>query len=260
MYRDIGVTLDPRPSTEPRITAAAALARAHGARLIGLDLTAEGDARGRWRSRAAHVREAFEDCAAGTGVPGRYRKVAMGDLLPMNQLHCVDLVVTGPDVMYGEDEGGRSGSIEHAVLGAGVPVLCLPAEWRLPSIPSFSVVLAWNGGREATRAVHDALPLLRHAGNVVVFACSAEGGSPAVDQADILIGHLARHGIDARSYTWSDLGDDSPVELLFECLTAQDADLVVAGAYGHPRWMRSLFKGTTDALLRHPRIPTLLSH
>ena len=50
--------------------------------------------------------------------------------------------------------------IAHSiVLRCGRPVLLVPAEAQLSASPR--IAIAWDGSREAVRATHDALPLLR---------------------------------------------------------------------------------------------------
>ena len=44
-------------------------------------------------------------------------------------------------------------------VGAGVPLLLMPSGWR-PQPVGDSIFIAWKPSREATRAVHDAMPLL----------------------------------------------------------------------------------------------------
>ena len=56
-------------------------------------------------------------------------------------------------------------------MNSGEPTLIVPQEWVLGPVGE-SVVIAWNASREATRAVHDALPILKKARKVVVFAFS----------------------------------------------------------------------------------------
>ncbi len=47
---------------------------------------------------------------------------------------------------------------------------------------------------------------------------------------------------------------------LFASLDTQDADLIVAGAFGHSRLFESLFGGVSLDLMRQPTAPILMSH
>jgi len=59
-----------------------------------------------------------------------------------------------------------------------VPVLLMPAGWR-PRPVGDSIFIAWKASREATRAVHDAMPLLVKAKKVTVFTFDPESTSMA---------------------------------------------------------------------------------
>jgi nucleotide-binding universal stress UspA family protein len=55
-------------------------------------------------------------------------------------------------------------------------------------------------------------------------------------------------------------GDISALEALFASLDTQNADLIVAGAFGHSRLFESLFGGVSLDLMRQPSAPILMSH
>ena len=57
---------------------------------------------------------------------------------------------------------------DDLVTAAGVPVLALPPD--ISGDLGQSILVAWNGSREATRAVQDALPLLQAAERVMLCA------------------------------------------------------------------------------------------
>ena len=50
------------------------------------------------------------------------------------------------------------------------------------------------------------------------------------------------------------------VSALFTCLETDDIDLIVAGAYGHSRWLEGLFGGVSEDLIRQESMAVLLSH
>jgi len=120
-------------------------------------------------------------------------------------------------------------------------------------------VIAWNGGREALRAVHDAMPFLQRAAKVVVFTFSARP-SDLRASADLLAEHLGRHGVKASVSDWTNTGDLTAVDALFADLDSQDADLIVAGAFGHSRFYESVFGGVSLDLMRQQTLPVLMSH
>jgi hypothetical protein len=62
----------------------------------------------------------------------------------------------------------------------------------------------------------------------------------------MLVDHLAAHGVKAEHISdWTNTGDLTAVEALFASLDTQDADLIVAGAFGHSRSYEGLFGGVT---------------
>jgi len=80
------------------------------------------------------------------------------------------------------------------------------------------------------------------------------------ESGERLISHLARHGVTAKVSDWTNTGEVSAIEAMFADLDTQDADLVVAGAFGHSRVFESLFGGVSLDLLRQPVLPVLMSH
>src|SRR5580704_14075169 len=58
------------------------------------------------------------------------------------------------------------------------------------------VLIAWNGSREASRAVRDALPLLAMAKSVTLLMVNPEE-EPDTALAEAVVGYLGRHGVNA---------------------------------------------------------------
>jgi nucleotide-binding universal stress UspA family protein len=79
-------------------------------------------------------------------------------------------------------------------------------------------------------------------------------------EPNLIVDHFKAHGVAAESDTWSDTGDLTAVEALFACLETQEADLIIAGAYGHSRLIEGLFGGASYDLVRQPSLPVLMSH
>jgi nucleotide-binding universal stress UspA family protein len=257
-YRDILVCLDPTPASNERVKLAIALAKAHGARLIGLDATADLVFEGPFRERALQVGRDFEEAAQAANVETQlvgadYRDASLSPDLT----HCVDLIVA-PSATGDSRSLIASFVPNELLLRSGAPTLIVPDDWTYQPVGR-NVVIAWNASRESTRAVHDAMPLLEEAEKVVVFAFSSRA-SALKASAEALIAHLHRHGVDAKLSDWTNTGDISAVEALFASLDTQDSDLVVAGGFGHSRTYEGLFGGVSLDLLRQPTLPVLLSH
>jgi nucleotide-binding universal stress UspA family protein len=120
------------------------------------------------------------------------------------------------------------------------------------------VAVAWDGGKEASRAARTALPLLQKASRVVILAAPA-AASRYFDAAR-LQEFLAVRGIAADVQTLTETGDVASV--LVKAAIAIEANLLVSGAFGHPRLQEFIFGGTTRSLLNAaPGSPSLfLSH
>jgi nucleotide-binding universal stress UspA family protein len=147
---------------------------------------------------------------------------------------------------------------ERLVLAAGRPVLILPAIGSFPSTGK-RILVAWNPSREATRAVTDAIPLLRLADKVHVMAVNPRAGEHgAVAGADIGL-YLARHGVRVEVKTDHGAEIDVGNELLSRAADL-DADLIVMGGYGHSRLKEWVLGGATRTILESMTVPVLMSH
>ncbi|WP_188311867.1 universal stress protein [Salinarimonas soli] len=147
---------------------------------------------------------------------------------------------------------------ETVIFEAGRPVLVVPeAAGRAPALDH--VVLAWDFGRPAARALADALPLLRRAGRVEVVAVETGGPAASSRTGDDLLRHIAHHGV-AGTFTTIPMGDRTVAEALSGHALAAGADLLVMGAYGHSRLRDFMLGGATKAMLAAPPLPLFLSH
>ena len=254
-YKDILVFLDPTAEAMERTRSAVALAKAHEARLIGVDVSAQ--AAGKEAESEATVTRMFHDATreatpAAIFVPAE--KPGESDFFT----HCVDLMIApGPESLA--HEAIRRGVLDRALLESGAPMLILPPDWEQGPLGD-NIVIAWNGGREALRAVHDAMPLLKRAKKVTVFAFSSRP-SALRQSAEMLVDHLGAHGVKAEHISdWTNTGDLTAIEALFASLDTQDADLIVAGAFGHSKLYEGLFGGVSIDLLHQQSLPVLMSH
>jgi nucleotide-binding universal stress UspA family protein len=254
-YKDILVFLDSTAEAVERTRFAVSLAKTHGARLIGVDVSAPPA--GKEAESEATVARMFAE-ATGQAAPAAVfvpaDKPGDADLFS----HCVDLMVApGPESLA--HDVIRRGALDRALVESGVPMLILPPDWT-PGPIGDNIVIAWNAGREALRAVHDAMPLLERAKKVTLFAFSSRP-SALRKSAQMLTEHLAAHGVKAEHISdWTNTGDLTAVEALFASLDTQDADLIVAGAFGHSRLYEGLFGGVSMDLMHQQSLPVLMSH
>ena len=104
-----------------------------------------------------------------------------------------------------------------------------------------------------------ALPLLHEAKSVSVAAVGDQD-TEALSRRHIndVVHYLARHRISASAITTSAKG--SIANELIRVAQAEDADLIVAGAYGHSRLGEWIFGGVTRDLLTSSPICCLLAN
>lgn len=146
------------------------------------------------------------------------------------------------------------------LFGSGRPVLALPPHHPL-QLPIGHAVVAWQPTREATRALHDALPLLGQAASIDVVIVGAEAGGtgdPGLPGVDIAT-HLARRGLKANVVVRPPARETVATALLRHAADTE-ARLLVAGGYGHSRLRELLLGGTTRELLQAICLPILFSH
>ena len=149
---------------------------------------------------------------------------------------------------------------ETLLFGSGRPVLVYPEALDVTAGDGFtSVAIAWDGGRAAARAVADALPLLQAAGEVRIFTALGDKPEAVRGTATDLLRHLRLHGIEA--LVDERLDDDRAIGCrLADYVADAKPDLVVMGGYGHARLREFVLGGATEAVLRVPPCPVLLSH
>ena len=156
-----------------------------------------------------------------------------------------DLVVLGRG---GSGDGYERADPADVVMQAGRPVLLVPA--GLERLTAESVVVAWKDGREARRAVVDALPFLKRAARVTVLAIGEDGRHlPRVQgQLDAVAGHLRGHGVAAGT-ALEPVGSGSVADAIVRAAEGLGAALIVSGAYGGGRMREWVFGGVTQALI-----------
>jgi nucleotide-binding universal stress UspA family protein len=146
---------------------------------------------------------------------------------------------------------------EDVVLACGRPVLLVPYAGRFDRVGE-TVLVGWNASREATRALHEALPLMAASDSVTLLSAKLRGANDDMPIAE-LTPHLAKHGLHARTEL-IEARDADVAEAINAHAATLGADLIVMGAYGHSRLRETILGGTTQAMLRHMTVPTLMAH
>lgn len=146
---------------------------------------------------------------------------------------------------------------EAMIFSAGRPVVLVP-EKEAP-VHVMTVAVAWDGSRAAARAFHDALPILALAHNVVVLTA---GDDKNIDQDGPrgILAALERATIRGRHVEVATDPERTIGETLQNAAVENDAGLLVMGGYGHSRLREFILGGATRSILKHQRLPVLLSH
>ena len=272
-FKDILVIVDDARSAGTRIEVAAALADEHDAHLTGLYIRPPVTLPGAIETYFTdEMREAYREeqearvALAAFGFEDRVRRagrlehsdwrVVEGDPTDLAAHHgrLADLVVAGqcePEVF---DEAAQV-EPERLVFECGRPVLVVPYVGHFHGVGR-RVLVAWNGSREAARALGDALPLLERAHSVTLLEANSD---PADEPDAAILRHLARHRIAVETAHFvceaHEVGDT-----LLNTTTDLASDLIVMGAYGRSR-LRTLVLGSlTGFILKHMTVPVLLCH
>jgi nucleotide-binding universal stress UspA family protein len=274
-YKTVLVHVDNGKRSAVRLDIACRMAKLSDAHLIGLHaLTVvklpsyamvEGGAQvrefhERMLSESATAAEAlFKQAVKSAGlekVEWRKSRRDAVDSVPVHGRYADVLVIGQPNET--DASGVEPDFAERLLLAAGRPALVIPYAGDFPTVGT-RVLVAWNASREATRALTDAIPLLREAKQVDVIAFNPKDAPHGeVPGADIGL-YLARHGIKV-SVSQQTADDVDVGNQLLSRAADLDSDLVVMGAYGHSRMKELILGGATRTVLNSMTVPVLMSH
>lgn len=276
-YKAILVQADESEASTQRSMAAAGLAQRFGAHLTGAFLRTSFPGRyyvygpyggvpptilpnlieehDQAMAKAAEEARARFEAAAGEVDVASDWMVLNGDTAQelVDCMRRTDLTVLPRDRLPIVAENG----IEVAGLGlqSGGPVLVLP-----PGAPGARigrrVLIAWNGSREAARALNDAWPFITEAEKVFVLTVSPHGDR---GPEGLLQRRLERHGCQVEVIVERS-EDASAGQVLLDQIKVLGADLVVMGLYGRSRLQEMVLGGVSRDVLRGSPVPLLVSH
>ena len=267
---DILVHIDSTPNCAARLEVAIRLAQRHQASLTGLYVIAhqyyEPRQQGTVEAAVAAARSLFDAGTSGAGIEAQWHcvdwsvvGVSVAEILN-HHAHHTDLVFVGQTLPGAASKGFPAGLPERLILGAGRPVLVVPYAGNFPTVGE-RVLVAWKDGRESTRAVNDALPLLKGARQVNLLAVnsSADFAADGESLCAAICLHLARHGVTANPdkvlAATASVGD-TLLNRAFE----EGFDLLVMGAYAHTPQGTLVLGAVAKHLLTDMTIPVLRSH
>ena len=148
--------------------------------------------------------------------------------------------------------------VEAALFDSGRPVIIVPYIQIAP-LKLDRVMVCWDGGRVAARAIGDAVPLLQRAGQVeVVMVANELGKQDQIEGADVGA-HLARHGLNVEVKRVL-LGDIDVADALLSHAADEGVDFIVMGGYGHSRLREFVLGGITRSFMESMTVPVLMSH
>jgi nucleotide-binding universal stress UspA family protein len=272
MFRDLLVHVDGSEAGRRRVQFAVDLAARTGARLSGLHVTPPVEVPPVKPSRIAEVAAdisealALDARAAATVFSEETQRLAdaswfeaAGDIAPgiNDKARYADLVILGQYEWQGSPEAHPMPIAHSVVLHCGRPVLVVPADVQPSALAS--IALALDGSREAVRAVHDALPLLRLSRSIQIVTMMRPSAEEDEVDARSLSAHLANHGIKIGTDVLQIRTTEENKSLRTQ-IEQGHYDLLVMGGYSHPMWLEFIFGGATRSILLSSKIPILVSH
>ncbi len=210
---------------------------------------------------AERLRSTLETLTREHGVVAELRSVdGVASVVVPQHARYADLCILGQD----QPEGPASVNYtfaEHLLFVTGRPVLFVPPLKSLETLGRH-IVVAWNSSRPAARSLNDALPLIERAERTTVLMINPSGllRTHAGLPGEHIVEHLRRHGAAADAVRIDDVPPDSIADRLQAEARARGADLIVAGAFGHPRLWEKLLGGVTYDLLARMSLPIFMSH
>lgn len=277
MYRDILVHLKSYEDWSPHIDAAIALAARSRAYLTGLfslqnlailkQLTGAPESGADILAKlqteadvaAAAMKARFEEAMTKRGVHGTF-VVAEGrsnELISLyGRFH--DLVVVEQTDNVRDDLNWSTA--EEAAVNCGRPTLIVPRHGRHEA--AFTrVLVAWNGSREATRALHAAMPLIEAAESVAVLEGQMRETMASIISAPGLdISTYLRRHAKSVELVGHDVRDSNAADAILDAADKHRSDLIVMGALGRRGLSRLILGGATARVLQSSGVPVLAAH
>ena len=278
-YKTILVCLTTDMNAERLTNAAAYLARKSGAHLIGLHTLqapqvypgvvvdmprpAIEEIAARQNEQAERIKNIFKKITDPEDFVGEWRLVKARSADAADRLvehaHYADLVIMGQaDAEH--DRIDQSNAQEAVIKHSGRPVLVIPSVGDFQTIGNHAL-MGWSATREASRAIHDAIPLLDEGGAAtIIWVSSSEANAAYLESTSHAVAAcLDRHGIKATTAHWQNAEISIGDALLNESYE-RGADVIVTGAFGHSKFYDFVIGATTSHLLKHMTVPILFSH
>lgn len=276
--KNILVYLDQGDSNEERVNTAISIARMHDAQLTGvyvnalpspgmLDRLSLGNSEALYeqaRVDAQVVIERFTSITEKKGIQSdseiieSKRGRAPEKLARMARIFDLSIMrQANPDRANADFVTELS---EKVMFSSGRPVLFMPYIGA-HAIPCRTGLIAWDASKSATRAVHDALPLMEMMEKVIILVVESDNTDRKADKkhAKRLSRHLAAHGINTEVLRVPKAESSTSTVILNE-LSDTGADMLIMGGYGTPKFRETILGGVTQTLVQCMTVPVLMSH
>lgn len=264
--------LDPARSAGAYALGLASVFNAHlEALVLELDVITPRSAYGRQiaAEERARIRERNEEVEAAAE---RLRGAAIEKSLEVSVITDRTSIPSAPDVAadHGRladvivagvcDDGLLSERLvaETLIFQSGRPVILIPDDHDA-GYAADRIVVAWDYGKVAARALSDALPFLRLAREVTLVTFGDDKALLSSISQDNVQAALLRRGVRA-AFRQIERGGRDIGEAINAAATEAQADLLVMGGFGHSRFRDFVLGGATRTILAAPRLPTLISH
>lgn len=275
--RTILICLTDEASADSLMHAATALARRHNAHLIGLhtvealmvypgiamhipDTVFESYGASQMEQSKA-IKAIFERHTHAEDFVSEWRLLKSESETAAERIvesaRCVDIVLMAAAKADG-DGSAHLHLIETVIRDAGRPVIVVPPGFDADTLGQ-SILIGWNGTREATRAAHDALSVLQNGDTAHILRVNDSSFDADRDatSADLAAG-FTRHGIETTLVhkVWDKPGVAAALNKeAFE----KGADMIAVGAFGHSRAYDFVIGAATRDLLRKTEVPVMFS-
>jgi nucleotide-binding universal stress UspA family protein len=277
-YKSLLVHLDTSEAAQPRLELALRLAKQFDAHLTGL-FTIFRPEPGSFNVMAGTAEYYVEQQRARAEREGALARLFNAELMRAqvegewktsnedanigvpNAARLVDLAIIGQDNPDDPESFVAEQFVENLVLCAGRPVLVVPYAGQFAHVGTH-VLVAWDGSREAARALYDALPFIARAEKTTLVTVNAPADEPPENplSGTDVAAFVARHGANVVFETIAGEEDVPIGERLLSRASDLSADLIVMGAYGHSRWRELVLGGATRSMLDSMTVPVLMSH
>ena len=200
----------------------------------------------------------FRNLIGGTSLSSEWRVTdGLAEEVVAAHARYADLVIVGQAEPDAPATTTPPDLAETVAMAGERPVLIVPHIGAVKP-PGKTVLLCWNGTREAARAATGALPILETADKVIILLIDPGSDGDEQPGADVA-GWLVRHGVKA--VVQRDTAAGSSVGgVILSRAADHDADLIVMGLYGHSRMRERVLGGASRTLLASMTVPLLVAH